>query len=322
MENQCRVEFSGTGGKLFGIYITNILLTIITLGIYRFWAQVKVTKYIFQNTRFMGEPFDYHATGQEKFIGFIKGMVLLLAFSTAHSIISAVLMFILPEGVALVISGLIFFVIIIAVFPFIAIASWRFFLARTSYRNLRFGCTGNMDGEFLHLMKGLALTIFTLGIYFPWYIARLNRLLINNSHYGNEYFQAEYDAKELFLIYLKGVLLSIITLGLYTFQFQANLLQFFVNNVSFQNKRLNTELSGLDFFKIFAVQIILILCTFGFGFPWAVAYFYKIFYGSFSMEGPIDTEDILARHDAGANALADGISDTAGVLEGFLDVVG
>ncbi|MEQ9363374.1 MAG: DUF898 family protein, partial [Leptospirales bacterium] len=40
-----RFSFRGTGGSLFGIYIVNMILTAVTLGIYSFWARVKIQKY-------------------------------------------------------------------------------------------------------------------------------------------------------------------------------------------------------------------------------------------------------------------------------------
>ena len=73
METDLNFDFKGKGSDLFFIYIVNILLTIVTLGIYSFWARVNVTKFIYQHIFFKGHSFDYHATGWEKFIGFCSG---------------------------------------------------------------------------------------------------------------------------------------------------------------------------------------------------------------------------------------------------------
>src|SRR5262249_8995618 len=45
-----RLTFHGSGGTLFGIYVVNILLTIATLGIYRFWGRVKVRRFMLSQT--------------------------------------------------------------------------------------------------------------------------------------------------------------------------------------------------------------------------------------------------------------------------------
>ena len=39
------VQFNGRGGEFFGIWIVNILLSIITLGIYSAWAKVRTKRY-------------------------------------------------------------------------------------------------------------------------------------------------------------------------------------------------------------------------------------------------------------------------------------
>ena len=61
--------FRGSASEFFGIWITNLLLSIVTLGIYSAWAKVRVKKYFYQNTYVAGRNFDYHATGGQIFIG-------------------------------------------------------------------------------------------------------------------------------------------------------------------------------------------------------------------------------------------------------------
>jgi uncharacterized membrane protein YjgN (DUF898 family) len=39
-------EFRGTGGEYFRIWIVNLLLTILTLGIYSAWAKVRQLRYL------------------------------------------------------------------------------------------------------------------------------------------------------------------------------------------------------------------------------------------------------------------------------------
>jgi uncharacterized membrane protein YjgN (DUF898 family) len=54
-------EFTSTGREYFGIWIVNILLTVLTLGIYSAWAKVRRNRYVYGNTRLLGSGFDYHA---------------------------------------------------------------------------------------------------------------------------------------------------------------------------------------------------------------------------------------------------------------------
>ncbi|NIR61944.1 MAG: DUF898 domain-containing protein, partial [Gammaproteobacteria bacterium] len=54
-------EFTGSGAEYFRIWIVNILLTIVTLGIYSAWAKVRTKRYFYGNTRLMGSGFEFHA---------------------------------------------------------------------------------------------------------------------------------------------------------------------------------------------------------------------------------------------------------------------
>ena len=68
------LRFDGKGSDLFGIFLTNAALTLVTLGVYYFWAKVRVQKYLHQHTSFLGSRCDYHVTGKERFIGFLRAL--------------------------------------------------------------------------------------------------------------------------------------------------------------------------------------------------------------------------------------------------------
>lgn len=78
-----RGSFSGNAKEYFGIWIVNILLTIVTIGIYSAWAKVRRKRYFNGNTVLAGRAFGYHATGGQIF----KGRLIAFAFiviSQAH----------------------------------------------------------------------------------------------------------------------------------------------------------------------------------------------------------------------------------------------
>lgn len=49
-----RVRFCGSGSEYFRIWIVNLLLTIVTLGIYSAWAKVRTLQYFYRNTQLGG----------------------------------------------------------------------------------------------------------------------------------------------------------------------------------------------------------------------------------------------------------------------------
>jgi uncharacterized membrane protein YjgN (DUF898 family) len=53
-------EFRGSGAEYFRIWIVNLLLTIVTLGIYSAWAKVRRLRYFYGNTYLDGHSFEFH----------------------------------------------------------------------------------------------------------------------------------------------------------------------------------------------------------------------------------------------------------------------
>ena len=63
------VRFTGNTGEYFRIWIVNIALTIVTLGVYSPWAKVRKFRYFYGNTSLADGRFDYHAKPKAILIG-------------------------------------------------------------------------------------------------------------------------------------------------------------------------------------------------------------------------------------------------------------
>ena len=75
------LSFNGEGGQLFGIIFINMLITCFTAGLYFPWAKAKIQSYMHSSTEMEGNRFMFHGTGQEMFIGLIKGAAFVAALS-------------------------------------------------------------------------------------------------------------------------------------------------------------------------------------------------------------------------------------------------
>ena len=73
-----RPSFHGSGGTLLGIHVVNVLLILVTLGVYYFWAKTRVRRYLFSQTQFEADRFAYHGTAKELLLGFLKAFVVFL----------------------------------------------------------------------------------------------------------------------------------------------------------------------------------------------------------------------------------------------------
>ena len=79
-----RIQFKGTGTEYFKIWIVNVLLCIVTIGIYYPWAKVRTRRYFYANTEYADRYFDYHATGKQLFFGYLIGVLILLAMQISR----------------------------------------------------------------------------------------------------------------------------------------------------------------------------------------------------------------------------------------------
>lgn len=65
------LSYDGKTGKIFGIWIKNFFLSLITLGIYRAWAKTNMRKYTFSSFQIDGSRLEYSGKGGELFKGFV-----------------------------------------------------------------------------------------------------------------------------------------------------------------------------------------------------------------------------------------------------------
>ncbi len=130
--------FHGRWQDFAKIAFTNMLLSIVTLGIYRFWATTREREYLWSQTQFIDERLEWTGTGKELFIGFIMVFFfILLPFGVIQLIVQGALLQGQPE-----IAGLIVFVLLTLIFYLTGVAYFRalrYRLSRTYWRGIRGG---------------------------------------------------------------------------------------------------------------------------------------------------------------------------------------
>jgi uncharacterized membrane protein YjgN (DUF898 family) len=135
-------EFTGSGSEYFRIWIVNVLLTIVTIGIYSAWAKVRRLRYFYNNTRFAGSSFDFHGSP----IAILKGRLIAV---------------VLIALINVPFVGLAFLLLYLCGLPWLLYRSMRFHLANTSYRNVRFAFLGDAKGAYRALLLPLGAVIAT-----------------------------------------------------------------------------------------------------------------------------------------------------------------
>ncbi|MDR4465708.1 MAG: YjgN family protein [Nitrospira sp.] len=202
--------FHGSGGSLFGIHLVNALLTLATLGIYYFWAKVRVRRYLFSQTEFAGDRFSYHGNARELMNGAMKAT---LAFGVPYYTLTNIGPFL--GGSVAVNVGLqgAAWLLVLCFLPLATVGARRYRLARTSWRGIRFSFQGK-TWEFMKLwLSGYALTYLSLGLYYPYFSTRKQAFLITHSYFGSEPFKFLGNGARLFRPFLAVYLVAAVCAG-------------------------------------------------------------------------------------------------------------
>jgi len=234
-----RFEFKGTGTEYFGIWIVNILLTIVTLGIFSAWAKVRNKQYFYGNTFLEGSSFEYTAQPMQILKGRIIAVVFFVLYNIAASYAPTI-------GLAL---GLLLFVLA----PWVIMKSLAFNARYSQYRNIRFGFHQSLKesakvfvlipmltilpiivliGAFTAVMVSAMsagiengppawyipafMAVIALLFYaaYPYLIYRTKRYIADNHRYGNADFNLRLTGpKPFYKLYLKALLIFAIAIA-------------------------------------------------------------------------------------------------------------
>lgn len=185
------LSFSGSGSEYFRIWIVNLALTVITLGIFSAWAKVRRLQYFYRHTRLAGAGFDYHGNPIAILKGRIVGLVLFALYSSAGYF---------NPWIALTI-----FVGLAVLMPWLLWRSLRFKFHNSSYRGIRFrfhGTAGQSYWVFLALPILTVLSLFTLG---PFWHHRLKRYQFSNAAFGRSRFSMTTGVGEFYITYIFAI---------------------------------------------------------------------------------------------------------------------
>jgi uncharacterized membrane protein YjgN (DUF898 family) len=179
------LRFTGNTSEYFKIWIVNVLLTILTIGIYSAWAKVRKKKYFYRNTFLLDFSFDYLAMPKKILVG------RLIVFGT--------LIILIITGYIDPLLLLIFAIPTILLFPWIVVKALSFKAQNSSYCNIRFGFLGTYGEAIRVFILQMLITILTLGIGYFYQRYRRTQYVFNNSTYGKTSFRLRLDSSVDFL---------------------------------------------------------------------------------------------------------------------------
>jgi len=189
-------EFHGSGSEYFRIWVVNVLLSILTLGVYSAWAKVRNKQYFYGNTQVNDAGFEYLAKPAQILKGrALVGCIFILTsavshfFPLANTIVAALFMFL---------------------FPWLIVRSLAFNAYNSAWRNIRFGFNATYGQAFKIYILWPLLVPLTLGIMSPYVFYRQKRFLVENSRYGKTRFTFNAVAGDYYRIFMVASLVGIL----------------------------------------------------------------------------------------------------------------
>jgi uncharacterized membrane protein YjgN (DUF898 family) len=162
--------FHGDGTEYFRIWIVNLLLSLLTLGIYSAWAKVRTKRYFYGNTELAGDRFDYLASP----ISILKGRLIAMAALVTYTMV----------GIFYPTASLGLALTVFLVLPWVVVRSLRFNAIMSIWRGIRFGFNGEPGSAFVVFVLWQLFGVLTLGFGIPFVWHKQNQFTFNNYRFG------------------------------------------------------------------------------------------------------------------------------------------
>jgi uncharacterized membrane protein YjgN (DUF898 family) len=289
-----QARYAGRARDLFPLYLGTLLLTIVTLGVYRFWARARIRRHIWNRIEALDDHLEYTGTGGELFVGFLKAAAALAPILILIQA-SEVLALSMPDwwpaflGLRVALYAALGYLFFVGYY-----ASLRYRLSRTRWRGVRFAQAGSPWAYGRIAFLGFILRAITAGLYTPYYDVKLARYETDRRRYGSAAFAFSGQGGDLLGGYVVCWLLFVPTLGLSWFWYDARRMRYIA---------LHTRMDGLDFalspavtgWKVARLKIgnfLIALLTLGFCYPVVVRRTMRFWCDHLSASGAIDFDKI------------------------------
>lgn len=204
-------EFTGSWREYAPIAFTNLLLTIVTLGIYTFWARTRTRQYLWSRTRFIDDRLEWTGTGLELLLGYVMVTVLVFVPVAGLNLLIGALV---TRGntTAAGMAGLLFVLLYLLFFVLGGIAMFRalrYRLSRTYWHGIRGGSDARGFGYGLSYLWRMMLGSAAFGLLVPWALVSLWNERWNAMSFGPYPFRSGASADGLMPRYLLFYLLPV-----------------------------------------------------------------------------------------------------------------
>lgn len=303
-----KFTYMGQTGALYSIWLTQLFLTILTVGIYHCWGKTKLRRYLLGSMELAGDRLEYFGTGKELFLGMLKIApfyiaVLVLVHYLDHK----------QKGL----GGLVILPLIIYLVPVAQYSGFRYRVNRISWRGIR----GYMRGSaFLYGWKylgGSLLALVTLGWKIPAVDLARWEYQVQNMRFGSQQYRFKGNPANLTKVNIVTLLLAIPTLGFSRLWYMAALQREKMRGLSLGNIRFRFTATGGDMLKFALGNMAIIIFTLGIGSPLVMARTMRFFARVIAIGGDLkkfNAEQAAALKPGDAEGLLDVLDVDIGMI--------
>jgi uncharacterized membrane protein YjgN (DUF898 family) len=292
--------------------VYHFLLTIVTLGIFSFWAKTRVRRYLCSQMEFLNHRFHFHGEGKELLRGWLKGMPL-LAFLFFSPRIAPVL---LSSPILLAFIQFAASLGFLLLWPIARVGAYRYRMNRMSWRGIRFRFSAPTGEYFGISVIGYIQMLFTLGVASPFVANRQRQYLYNHTSIGNRSLQYTGEAGDLFWTWIFAIPMLVFSWGLGWFWWSAARSRYCWRHTTLGDARFRCTVTGRGLAWLFITNAILFVCTLGLGSSWAAMRTLRYWSKHLTLEGPLDAH-LLTQHVESSSSVGESFADFIGFDFGF-----
>lgn len=304
------LEFKGSAWEYFRIWIVNLSLSLITVGIFSAWAKVRKKRYIYSNLTLDGTPFQYLGLPVPILKGRVIASTVFLVYLSFDTFFPPLLPYI--------------FVFALVIAPWVFSQSVAFNARYTAFRNMTFRFEAGYRKTLSIIWAWGIIPALILGSIFQWWgqqwiagilfisasflfpvwLKEIKKLIVTRTSYGGIFGEFNATGGNFFRIYFLGGLIififglfaafsvfaittitsfaylkytiyltSVVSYVGYIFAFayiKANITNIVWNKISLGPIGFHCTLKGRELARIYITNLIGIILTAGLLIPWAV----------------------------------------------------
>lgn len=194
------IDWAGKGSNYIRLGFKVFFLKIITLFIYHFWGKTEVRKKLWNHVRLNNEPLEYTGTGMELFLGFL--ITMFVVFVPAILALMGLAFAFGPESIQYIIGVICLYLFFLYLIGVAIYSAHKYRLSRTQWRGIRGSLNGSKWKYGWTMFWTTIVVIFSLGLASPWQSIKLQKIITDDTHFGETPMSFDGKTSDIFKYYI------------------------------------------------------------------------------------------------------------------------